>query len=485
MSLFSLRFICFFAIVFIFYYVISPKYQYIWLLAASWFFYGSWSKKCLLVLLLFTAITYWTAILMQKKNKDICLWCGIICSIGLLCLFKFWKIWAEGLRYFLHIADTNTGGIINILVPVGLSFFVLQVVGYLIDVYRGKTTAERNFAKYALFVSFFPSILSGPIERTHNLLEQIRKGTHFSYETVKSGLCLMVWGYVMKLLIANRLAMIVDAAFADYAAQTGATLLIAVILYGIQLYADFAGYSCIAIGLSKTLGFHLIENFRQPYFSRSIREFWGRWHISLSSWLKDYVYIPLGGNRCSKLRGYLNLLLTFLVSGLWHGTGWQYMAWGGLHGLYQIVSKITFAIRSKVTTKLKIKTEHFGYHLWQSVITFILVDFAWLFFRASSLKEALSILHSIVFNLQIGDTIINRLYLVGYDIKRFWLLLVEIAILFAVDCIHEKRISIIGWLNARNRVFRWGVYVFVCMALIVGIIHDFGLDASTFIYTQF
>lgn len=485
MSLFSFRFICFFVIVFVFYYIISPKYQYIWLLASGWFFYGSFSKKCLLVLLLFTAITYFSAVLMQKKNKDICLWCGILFSIGLLCLFKFWKIWAEGLRYFLHITDKSTGGIISILIPVGLSFFVLQAVGYLVDVYKGKTTVERNFAKYALFVSFFPSILSGPIERSHNLLEQIRKGTRFSYETVKSGFCLMVWGYVMKLLIANRLARIVDAAFADTTAQTGATLLIAVILYGIQLYADFAGYSCIAIGLSKTLGFHLIENFRQPYFSRSIREFWGRWHISLSSWLKDYVYIPLGGNRCSKFRGYLNLMLTFLVSGLWHGTGWQYMVWGGLHGLYQIVGKITFTIRNKIAAKRKIQTERFGYHLLQSVITFILVDFAWLFFRAPSVKEAFSILQSIVFNLQLGNTIVNRLYLVGYDRKRFWLLLIEIAILFTVDCIHEKQISVIGWLDARNRVLRWSIYVFVCMALIVGIIYDFGLDASTFIYTQF
>lgn len=485
MSLFSLRFICFFVIVFVFYYMISPKYQYIWLLAASLFFYGSRSKKCLIVLLAFTAITYFSAALMQKKNKDICLWCGITCSIGLLCLFKFWKIWAEGLRYFFHITDGDTGGIITIIVPVGLSFFVLQAVGYLVDVYKGKTTVERNFAKYALFVSFFPSILSGPIERSHNLLEQIRKGTHFSYETVKSGFCLMLWGYVMKLLIANRLAQIVDAAFEDYAAQTGATLLIAVILYGIQLYADFAGYSCIAVGLSKTLGFHLIENFRQPYFSRSIREFWGRWHISLSSWLRDYVYIPLGGSRCSKFRGYLNLLLTFLVSGLWHGTGWQYMVWGGLHGLYQIFSKMTVTIRNKATSKLKIDTGHSSCHLLQSVITFILVDFAWLFFRAPSLKEALSILRSIVFDLQLGNTIANKLYLVGYSINRFWLLLIEIAILFAVDCMHENKISIIGWLDARNRALRWGVYVFVCMALIVGIIHDFGLDSSTFIYTQF
>ena len=177
--------------------------------------------------------------------------------------------------------------------------------------------------------------------------------------------------------------------------------------------------------------------------------------------------------------------VTFLVSGFWHGTGWQYIAWGGLHGLYQIVSKMTFTIRSKLSTKLKIKTECFGYHVLQSVITFILVDFAWLFFRASSLKQALSILHSIIFDLQLGNTIVNKLYLVGYDIKRFWLLLIEIVILFAVDCIHEKIISIIGWLDVRNRILRWGIYVFVCMALIVGIIHDFGLDASTFIYTQF
>ena len=485
MSLFSLKFICFFAIVFVFYYIITPKYQYIWLLAASYFFYATSNYKYLLVLLLVTEITYLSARLMSDKNKDICLWCGIICSLGILCFFKFWNFWAEGLSYFFHITDKNTGGIISIIAPVGLSFFVLQALGYLVDVYKGKAIAEKNFAKYALFVSFFPLILSGPIERSHNLLEQIRKGTIFSYETVKSGFCLMMWGYVLKLLIANRLSLIVDAAFEDYTTQTGATLLIAIILYGIQLYADFAGYSCIAIGVSRTLGINLIENFRQPYFSRSIMEFWGRWHISFSSWLRDYVYIPLGGNRVSKFRGYLNLLLTFLVSGLWHGTGWKYLAWGGLHGLYQIVGKMTLTTRNKITNALKIKTECFSYHLLQRVITFVLADFAWLFFRAPSLKGALMILKNIVFNFQLGNTIADKLYLTGYDIERFGLLLFEIAILFVVDYLHEKKVSIIRWLDAQNGIFRWGIYVFVCMALIVGVIHDYGLNASTFIYTQF
>lgn len=362
---------------------------------------------------------------------------------------------------------------------------MLQAVGYLVDVYKGKVTVEKNFAKYALFVSFFPTILSGPIERSNNLLEQIRKGTKFSYDLVKSGLCFMLWGYFLKLMIANRLSQIVDAAFENSIEQTGATMLIAVILYGIQLYADFAGYSCIAIGVSRTLGFDLVENFRQPYFARSIKEFWGRWHISLSSWLKDYVYIPLGGNRCSKFRGYLNLLLTFLVSGLWHGNGFKFLAWGGLHGVYQIFSKITLSIRAKMIRICKIKTECFSYHLLQRFITFMLVDFAWLFFRASSFRNALFILKNIVFNFQLGDTILLKSYLVGYDPERFVLLLFEIAILFIIDFIHEKKISLLKWLDEQNKVFRWGAYIFACVVLLIGIIHDYGLDASAFIYTQF
>lgn len=486
MDFFSLNFLFFIIFVFVFYYIISPKYRYIWLLITGYLFYASWNCRYLAVLLLVTGITYLAAILMQTRNKDFCLWSGIVCSISVLFFFKFWRLWASGLYHLFNITDKNTGGIISIIAPVGLSFFVLQAVGYLVDVYKGKVKAEKNFAKYALFVSFFPSILSGPIERSDNLLKQIQsEGNKFSYEMVKSGLCLMLWGYLLKLIIANRLAQIVDAAFTNYIEQTGATLLMAVILYGIQLYADFAGYSYIAIGISRTLGFGLIENFKQPYFARSIKEFWGRWHISLSSWLKDYVYIPLGGNRCSKCRGYFNLLLTFLVSGLWHGTGWKYIAWGGLHGLYQIAGKISFSMRSNIVKKIKIKTECFSYHLFQRMITFVLVDFAWLFFRAGSFRQALAILKNIVFNLQLGNTIVNQLYLAGYDSVRFKLLIFEILVLLCVDLIHEKKISIMEWLNVQNKLFRWGVYVFVCMVLIVGIIHDYGIDASTFIYTQF
>lgn len=485
MVFFSFKFLFFLTVVFVLYYLIPLKYQYIWLLAASYFFYASWDYKYLAVLLLVTGITFFAALIMQKKNKSICLWSGIICSIGILCFFKFWRFWAAGLFYFFNITDKNTGGIISIIAPVGLSFFVLQAVGYLVDVYKGKVTVEKNFAKYALFVSFFPTILSGPIERSNNLLEQIRKGTKFSYDLVKSGLCFMLWGYFLKLMIANRLSQIVDAAFENSIEQTGATMLIAVILYGIQLYADFAGYSCIAIGVSRTLGFDLVENFRQPYFARSIKEFWGRWHISLSSWLKDYVYIPLGGNRCSKFRGYLNLLLTFLVSGLWHGNGFKFLAWGGLHGVYQIFSKITLSIRAKMIRICKIKTECFSYHLLQRFITFMLVDFAWLFFRTSSFRNALFILKNIVFNFQLGDTILLKSYLVGYDPERFVLLLFEIAILFIIDFIHEKKISLIKWLDEQNKVFRWGAYIFACVVLLIGIIHDYGLDASAFIYTQF
>lgn len=485
MAFFSLEFLFFFLVVFVFYYVIPQKYSYLWLLGASYFFYASWSLKYTFVLLVITIISFFVARLMRKWNKKLCLYCGVGLSIGVLYLFKFWKFWAEGLYILFGITDKSTGGIITIIAPVGISFYTLAAIGYMIDVYKGKIESESHITKYALFISFFPTVLSGPITRGGNFLKQIHAGAKFSYEKVKRGLLLIIWGYFLKLLIANRLAQIVDAVFASYTKQTGATLLIAMILYGVQLYADFSGYSYIAIGISHTLGFTITENFKQPYFAKDIKDFWGRWHISFSSWLKDYVYIPLGGNHCGKFRQYFNLFITFIVSGIWHGTGLQFLVWGGLHGIYQIISRACVPIKSRILDKLRIKRDCFSYHLFQSIITFGFVDLAWLFFRSESLYDALRYIKYILFNFQLGNTIFNKLYLAGYDVTRFYILLIEMLVLLLVDILHEKKVSLIGWLDLQNRAFRWMVYICILMVIVVGAIYDFGLEASTFIYTQF
>ena len=490
MNFFSLSFLAFLTAVFIVNWAIKIKYRYLWLLGASLFFYASWDLKYTVLLLLVTAFTFGVSKHIYKsktagsKNCKGVLAVSIALLIFILLLFKFWTFWITGLHSLFGISDPAEGGLISIIAPIGLSFYSLTAIGYMIDVYRGKVTPENNFGKYALFISFFPNILSGPIERSNHLLPQINAGKEFNYTKVRNGFLLILYGYSVKLLIADRLSVIVDAAFKANTEQTGATMMIAVILYGIQLYADFSGYSCIAVGIGRILGFDLIRNFRQPYFSTSVRDFWNRWHISLSSWLRDYVYIPLGGNRKGKFIQCINLIITFLVSGLWHGTGLQFIVWGALHGFYQVISVLLRPFRP-LGKRLKINTDAFSYKLLQGLITFALTDYAWLFFRASSVQEGIGITRNMISNLQLGNTLVNQLYLVGFSAQRFYLLLFETGMMFAVDFLHERKISIVSWLDRQNKAFRWLIYITLIVVILTGLIHDFGLDASVFIYTRF
>ncbi len=487
MTFFSFKFLAFLIIVFVIYYFLPNVLKRVWLLIASYSFYASWSLKYTSVLFLITLISYLTALFVagNTKHRKVILSLGVVFSLAILILFKFWNFWAQGLKVIFGITDPATGGIMSIAAPIGLSFFVLTAIGYMVDVYREKIEPEKNIIKYALFISFFPNIMSGPIERGNNLLKQIRSDISFEYDNVKHGLLLMLWGYFLKLLIANRAAVIVDAAFETYTEQTGFTMCFAVVLYGLQLYADFAGYSNIAVGIAETLGYNLIVNFKQPYFAQDIKDFWSRWHISLSTWLRDYVYISLGGNRKGKIRQYLNLFLTFLVSGIWHGNGWTYMLWGCIHGFYQIISKLITPLKKAFHDKTHIKTDCFSYRFLHAIPNFIIVDFAWLFFRASTVTDAFNILKQIAGSFQLRSSLKSNLFLVGYDKWMFKVLLIELFIMFLVDLAHENKISITGWLNKQNKLFRWIIYIFIALILLTGIIRDYGLDASSFIYTRF
>lgn len=488
MSFNSIGFILFFPIVMLVYYLFPKKYRYLCLLAASYIFYASWNIKYMFFLIFSTATTYLCARFMQGNRRKRILGMCIICNLLLLFIFKhgLWTISiVDRIANYLNVAITTPS--FDIVLPIGMSFYMLQSLGYLIDVYRKKTEPETNFAKYALFVSFFPTILSGPIERSDNLLKQIQKGTDFSYHNAKTGLLLIVWGYFEKILIANRLSQLVDYAFSNYSESefTGAALALAVFLYAIQIYADFAGYSYIAIGTAKMLGFELVTNFRQPYFSISIKEFWRRWHISLSQWLRDYVYISVGGSRCGKLRTYRNIMLTFLISGLWHGTGFTYIVWGVLHGLYQIIGNASIKLREKMKYRLKINTGCWSYRLYQGIITFILVDFAWLFFRAESIGQAMAILKKITTDFRLAATIFCELYRFNMEDSRFILLILEIGILLIIDILHEMDIHIIPWLNQQNLLFRWSTYFIIIISLIIGNLYNYGADVPSFIYAQF
>lgn len=342
----SYNFMIFFPIVTIIYFLIPHKARYIWLLIASYFFYMCWNVKYALILLASTAITYISAIFIDKedkkqleekqkiKSKKYWVILSIVTNLVILFLFKYFNFFLENINKFLLSFNVKlTEQRLNVILPVGISFYIFQALSYTIDVYRKTVKPEKNFLKYALFVSFFPQLVAGPIERSSNLLRQINEKHYFDFQRVKDGILLMLWGFFQKIIIADRAAIVVDTIFNNYSSYGGIYIIFAVILFAFQIYCDFAGYSGIAIGAAKVMGFELMENFKSPYLSKSISEFWRRWHISLSSWFRDYIYIPLGGNRKGTLRKYINLMIVFLLSGLWHGANWTFVIWGALNRL--------------------------------------------------------------------------------------------------------------------------------------------------------
>lgn len=349
----SINFLIFFPIVVLIYFLIPKRGRYLWLLAASYYFYMCWNVKYIVLILSSTLVTWiagWFVFAWKEKaRRKAVLGASLLFNLGLLFFFKYFDFFWENCGKALGILGKSLPDKpFDVLLPVGISFYTFQALGYLFDVYRGKIEPERNFFRYALFVSFFPQLVAGPIERSDHLLQQmnhIEEIKVWDYENIAHGLMQMVWGLFQKMVIADRVAILVDMVFNNYYIYGTVPLAMGAAGFGLQIYCDFASYSAIAIGAARVMGFDLMENFDTPYFSRSISEFWHRWHISLSSWFRDYLYIPLGGNRCSRLRKYGNLLITFMVSGLWHGAGWTFLAWGMLHGVYQILGDLSKGAR--------------------------------------------------------------------------------------------------------------------------------------------
>lgn len=332
----SYSFMLFFPIVLLFYFIIPSRFRYIWLLVVSYFFYMCWNVKYILLILVSTVVTWLGSNIMKDKNafvKKCIIVILVVSNLAVLGYFKYFDFFLENLNYFFNkLGMSAIEKPFDIVMPIGISFYTFTVIGYIMDVYREEIQPERNFLKYALFVSFFPQISSGPIERSKNLLVQIKHLENvklWDYGRIAYGAGLMLYGYFLKMVIADRLAIFVDNVWNNYYAHGSVELILASIFFAVQLYCDFNSYSLLAVGSAKILGLDLIRNFNTPYFAVSIKDFWRRWHISLSLWLRDYVYIPLGGNRCRKLRKWFNLMTTFLISGLWHGASWNYLFWGG------------------------------------------------------------------------------------------------------------------------------------------------------------
>lgn len=498
----SIDFLIFFPIVLLVYFVLPAKIRYIWLLISSYYFYMCWNPVYIILIVISTVITYLCGRIVGciKEKKEIeairqkHLMTGVmavsfIVNLGLLVYFKYTNFLVDTVNVFLKTMSISPVQGYDILLPVGISFYTFQALGYTIDVYRGNIAAEKNFLKYALFVSFFPQLVAGPIERSENLLKQINEEpSHklWNYQRVTSGFMTMLWGFFLKVVIADRAAVLVNNVFSNYENYQMTALTIGAIAFAIQIYCDFAGYSTIAIGAAKVLGFELMENFDTPYFACSVVDFWRRWHISLSTWFRDYLYIPLGGSRCSKGKKYRNILIVFGVSGLWHGANWTYVVWGLLHGIYQILEKEIQPIIDRINRRCKTKTESFGYKLFCAIVTFVLVDIAWIFFRADSLSQAFHYIERMICYRDWWSLFDQSIYTLGLSVQEMHILAISLLALFAVDLLkYKKKQTFAVFMERQWILFRWGVLLVLLFVCIVLGYYGPGFDSAQFIYFQF
>ena len=494
----SYSFLVFFPIVVLIYFFIPKKARYIWLLIASYYFYMCWNATYALLIAFSTLTTYVCGVAVDfcNKNTKYSSWkkgivsLNVIINLFLLGFFKYFDFILENINAVLNQVNvTVIHSPFDIILPVGISFYTFQALGYSIDVYRGEIKAEKNFFKYALFVSFFPQLVAGPIERSKNLLQQIDSIEDikvFNYRRICNGLILMLWGFFLKMVLADRIAVLVNTVFDKYYMYSSFELVVAAVGFAVQIYCDFSSYSTIACGAAEVMGFQLMENFESPYFSLSIKEFWRRWHISLSTWFKDYLYIPLGGNRCSKVRNNVNLMITFLVSGLWHGANWTFIAWGGIHGMYQVIGGFLAPIKEKFIHKAGIDRQKFSFKLGQCIINFILVDFAWIFFRANTITEAVEYIYRIFAKFNPWALFDGTLYTLGLDRPEMNICIFALVILFIVDVIKYKyKLRIDAFLEKECLWFRWSVIF--ALIFCVTILGKYGgsYDAQQFIYFQF
>jgi len=419
-------------------------------------------------------VDYFAGIYLEKakRKRRLFLIMSLVANIGVLAFFKYFNFINESITTLLKgVGMSNPVPFLKIILPIGLSFHTFQAMSYTIEVYRGNQKAERNFGIYALYVMFYPQLVAGPIERPQNLLHQFYEKHELNYDNVVSGLKMIMWGFFQKLVVADRLSIYVDAVYNNPENHSGLTLLLATIFFAFQIYCDFAGYSNIALGSAKIMGFKLMTNFRRPYFAKSISEFWTRWHISLSSWFRDYLYIPLGGNRVSVPRWCFNLFFVFLLSGLWHGANWTFILWGAINGLYLIFSLLfkKFSEKFSVNKGLKKST---GISLFVQMVTvFLLTNFAWIFFRASSIDKAFLIIRKIF-------TFKGPLFISTPSLMIYSLLAIGLLLLCEFFTEFYPQVSLI---NNKYKPVRYMAYAsLITIILVMGV-----LDGGQFIYFQF
>jgi D-alanyl-lipoteichoic acid acyltransferase DltB (MBOAT superfamily) len=469
----SYHFLLFFPLVTIGYFVLPVRLRWAWLLAASCCFYMVFKPIYILILAFTIVIDYFAGIYIHQTQapdrKKKYLIASLIANIGVLAIFKYYNFFNENVSVFLGSFNVkNNIPYLDILLPIGLSFHTFQAMSYTIEIYKGNQRPERHFGIYALYVMFYPQLVAGPIERPQNVLHQFRATHVYDYQRTVQGLQRMAWGMFKKVVVADNLALYVNKIFEQPAEYQGITVILGIVFFAFQIYCDFSGYSDIALGAAQVMGFELMENFRLPYFSASISEFWRRWHISLSTWFRDYLYIPLGGNKVGKRRWYFNLALVFVVSGLWHGANYTYIAWGGLHGFYLIFALIFLKNKSSI----KILNNRY-LHI---AVTFVLVCVAWVFFRAKDMHTAWLVLQQAA---DLGHIATPPQAVVG--VVQWQLCVVALALLLLFENIEPTQGNPLKLLQNKPALVRYASYC----ALMLGILFLGSFGLTEFIYFQF
>ena len=491
MSFVTDEFVVFYIIVAALYFLIPHRHRWKLLLASSYFFYGYYRLDYLLLFIFITVFNFTLALLIDDTPKEntalrrVYFLGSIVGSLAILFVFKYFNFVGESINALL--TSLGTGGAIptlHLLLPIGISFHIFQAIGHTIDVYNGRIEAERHLGIFATFNAFFPQLVAGPIERASHLLPQFRVEHHFDYDRAVSGLRMVLWGAFKKIVIADRLAAYVNTVYNNAYDYTGIHLILATFFFAVQIYCDFSGYSDIAIGVARIIGFDMMINFKQPYFSRSIREFWRRWHISLSTWFRDYVYFPMGGNRVPFLRNLFNLFFVFLISGLWHGASWTFVIWGALHGGIIIAEELI----ERIFRRGKPVAPVWWRQVLSTAITFGLVMFAWIFFRANSLDDALYVVrHLFDFSAGFSNFVEPFSSIALLDMYRleFMMAIMSIAILFVYDgwsffASQQKEGQVVPMPRVPTAV-RWLTYY----AMIALVLYSASTSQPNFIYFQF
>ncbi len=483
----SAAFLLFFPVVLLFHFFTPSKYRVVPLLILSYYFYACWNVGLMGLIIFTTIVSYISGLLLEKVQKKgqrrLLLAITLVACLGVLFFYKYFNFFVSAIGSVISLfsGEASAGTALELILPVGISFYTFQTLSYVIDVYRGSIKAEKHFVYYALFVTFFPQLVAGPIERPENLLPQLKAPHKFSKENFQTGAAIMLIGYFKKIAVADIIAPYVNSVFNNAKDATGLTIILASCLFAVQIYCDFSGYTDIAIGCSRIMGIKLMQNFNLPYSSKSVKEFWSRWHISLSSWFKDYLYIPLGGNRCTRLRNMLNILIVFTVSGLWHGANMTFVLWGALHGIYQIIGRITLKARNRLITKIGFTENSAIIKCWRTFVTFVLVTFAWIFFRANSISD-LGILLSKLASFGSFKDIES---LMGLGISSLIVIALSIVLLYILDRKMNPTGSFEG-LGNKTVTFTVSDALLIIWAVLAAwfILYSKG-TSSTFIYFRF